>query len=223
MIENAADVTETIETAQSITPQQVVISPITLRPSHKVRDGDDVSSGELPADVDPRQMSVFAAAWTVAHLSRLALSPHLHSATYYETTGWRGLMERENGSPLPSKFFSIPGAVFPVYHVFAEMAGYDRVLPTHSTHPLQAEAITLIDAQNRKRILVANLWPDEQEIKIKSGTCEARVKRLNADTAEDAMRTPGQFSKEPGEPLKSVAGKLELKLAPYEVARVDVL
>jgi hypothetical protein len=49
------------------------------------------------------------------------------------------------------------------------------------------------------------------------------VKRLNADTAEDAMRMPEKFSKEPGEPLKSVSGKLELKLAPYEVARVDVM
>ncbi|HWN94220.1 MAG TPA: hypothetical protein VNT99_04245, partial [Methylomirabilota bacterium] len=224
MLENAADVTETIEAAQSIVPQQVVLSPITLRPWHKVPRGpDDLAAGNLPADVDPRQMSLLGAAWTLAQLSRLALSPHVHSATYFETTGWRGLMETENGSSLPSKFFSIPGAVFPLYHVFAEMADFNRVCPTHSTHPLQVEALTLLDAQNRKRILVANLLPEEQEIKIKTGTCEARLKRLTADTAEDAMRMPEKFSKEPGDPLKSVSGKLELKLAPYELARVDVL
>jgi hypothetical protein len=72
IIENAADVTETIETAKSFSPQQVVISPITLRPWHKVpRHKDDLSSGELPRDVDARQMSLFGAAWTLAHLSRL--------------------------------------------------------------------------------------------------------------------------------------------------------
>jgi hypothetical protein len=224
MIENIADILETVESAKAVTPQQVVVSPITLRPWHKVPAGpDDLATGQLPGDVDPRQMSLFGAAWTLAHISRLALSSHVHSATYFETTDWRGLMETETGSPSPAKFFSIPGAVFPVYHVFAAMADFNRVCPTHSTHPLQVEGLTLLDAQNRKRILVANLLPEEQEIKIKTGTCEARVKRLNAETAEEAMRVPEKFGKESGEPLQSVSGKLELKLAPYEIARVDVM
>ena len=224
MIENVADIIETIETAKTISPQQVVLAPITLRPWHKVPKGpDNVSSGQLPGDVDPRQVSLFAAAWTLAHISRVALSPHVHSATYFETTGWRGIMENENGSPLPAQFFSIPGTVFPIYHVLSEMAGYNRVCPTHSTHPLQVEGTTLLNAQNRKRILVANLLPEEQEIKIKTGTCDARVKRLNADTAEEAMRAPETFHAETGAPAKSVSGKMELLLAAYEIARVDVL
>lgn len=224
MIENVADIVETIETAKTISPQQVVIAPITLRPWHKVPKGpDDVSGGQLPADVDPRQMSLFGAAWTLAHISRVALSSHVHSATYFETTGWRGLMETENGSPLPAQFFSIPGTVFPIYHVLSEMAGFNRVCPTHSTHPLQVEGLTLLNAQNRKRILVANLLPEEQEIKIKTGTCDAHVKRLNADTAEEAMRSPEKFRAEIGATAQSVSGKIELLLAPYEIARVDVL
>jgi len=224
MIENIADILETVESAKAITPQQVVVSPITLRPWHKVPAGpDDLTGGQLPGDVDPRQMSLFGAVWTVAHLSRLALSPHVHSATYFETTGWRGLMEMANGSPLPTKFPSLPGAVFPMYLALAEMAGFNRVLPTQSTHPLQVEALTLLDAQNRKRILVANLLPEEQEIKIKTGTCEARVKHLNAVNADAAMRAPEQFRAEVGEAVASVSGKIELRLAPYAVARVDVL
>jgi hypothetical protein len=177
----------------------------------------------LPGDVDSRQASLFGAAWTVAQLSRLVLSTHVHSATYFETTGWRGLMENENGSPLPAKFFSIPGAVFPLYHVFAAMADFNRVLRSHSTHPLQVEAVTLLDAQNRKRVLVANLLPEDQEIKIKTGTCEARVARLNADTVGQAMRAPENFLKSAGEPLMAISGKLELKLSAYEVVRVDIL
>jgi hypothetical protein len=224
MIENVADILETVESARAVTPQQVVISPITLRPWHKVPAGrDNVSNGQLPGDVDPRQMSLFAAAWTVAHLSRLALSPHIHSATYFETSGWRGLMELESGSPLPSQFFSIPGSVFPLYHVFAAIADFNRVCPTHSTHPLQTEALTLLNAQNRKRILVANLLPEEQEIKIKTGTCNARVKYLDSKTAESAMRERDKFINAAGDSLSSVSGKLELKLGAYAVAFVDVL
>ncbi len=224
MIENVADIIETIESTKAISPQQVVIAPITLRPWHKVPKGpDDVSSGQLPGDVDPRQVSLFAAAWTLAHISRIALSSHVHSATYFETTGWRGIMETENGSPLPAQFFSIPGTVFPIYHVLSEMAGFNRVCPTHSTHPLQVEGLTLLNTHNRKRILVANLLPEEQEIKIKTGTCDASVKRLNASTAEEAARAPEKFRAEVGIPAKSVSGKIELLLAPYEFARVDVL
>ncbi len=113
--------------------------------------------------------------------------------------------------------------MFPIYHVLSEMAGFSRICPTHSTHPLQVEGITLLNAQNRKRILVANLLPEEQEIKIKTGTCDVHVKRLNADTAEEAMRAPETFRAEMGAPVKSVSGKIELLLAPYEIARVDVL
>ena len=201
----------------------IVIAPITLKPWHKVpRGADDVSHGQLPGDVDARQMSLFGAAWTLAHLSRLSGSAHVHSATYFETTGWRGLMETAAGSLLPAKFPSQAGSVFPLWHVFAAMAEFHRVCPTFSTHPLQVEGITLLDAANRKRILVANLLPVEQEIKIKTGTANARVLRLHAGTVEEAMSAPEKFQAQPGEPFASVSGKIELKLAPYEVVRVDV-
>jgi hypothetical protein len=224
MVENISDIVETVESVKLISPQQVVISPITLKPWHKVPRGpDDLSSGRLPGDVDPRQMSLFGAAWTLAHLSRLALSTHVHSATYFETTGWRGLIETASDSALPAKFHSIPGAVFPVYHVFAAIADHNRVCPTLSTHPLQVEGLTLLDAQNKKRILVANLLAEEQEIKIKTGTCQARVLHLNSGNAEGAMRTPEEFRQQPGDTVASVSGKIELTMAPYEIVRVDIL
>jgi hypothetical protein len=223
MVENVQDVLEMVESAKAISPQQVIVSPITLKPWHKVPRGrDDVSSGNLPGDVDPRQMSLFAAAWTLAHVSRVALFPHIHSATYFETTGWRGLMETPSGAALPEKFRSIPGAVFPVYHVFALMGDYNRICPTTSTHPLQVEGLTLLDAQNRRRILVANLMPEEQSIKIKTGTCQARVLQLDASNAEEAMREPDGFREDPGETVRSAGGKVALQMKPYGIARVDV-
>lgn len=42
------------------------------------------------------------------------------SVTYLETTGWRGVMEREAGSQLAEKFPSRPGQLFPVFHAMAE-------------------------------------------------------------------------------------------------------
>jgi D-apionolactonase len=221
LMENAADVSEMILTASSFSPQQAVISPITLKRAEP-KPVKDPKSIALPPTVDSRQMSLFGAAWTLLHLSHVAAASHLHSATYFEMTGWRGVMESAEGAPLPEKFHSIPGAVFPVYHVLADFADATRVCPTHSSLPLEVAAVTLLDAQNRRRILMANLQPRAQEVKIKTGSCAGTLRRLNARNAEDAMRNPEEFRAAPGESVQAVGGKIELTLAPYEYARLDV-
>ncbi len=71
--------------------------------------------GELPPQVDVRQMSLFGACWTAGSFKYLA-EAGTQSITFYETTGWRGVMETEAGSPLPELFRSLPGTVFPMYH-----------------------------------------------------------------------------------------------------------
>ncbi len=221
LIDNIADATEMIDTAAAITPQQAVMSQITLKRAEpkatKLKDAD-----ALPPTVDARQSSLFCAAWTLAHIAQIATATHLHSATYYETVGWRGVMESDAGSSLPARFYSIPGAVFPVYHVFADVTEFNRVCPTYSTLPLEVVGLTLLDAQNRRRILVANLQPRVQELKIKTGSCSGRLRRLNASNAEDAMRAPEKFRAEAGEPVQAAGGKIEVRLEPYEIVRLDV-
>ena len=66
------------------------------------------SAEALPSSVDPRQMSLFGAAWTLGSVKYLAES-QVASVTYYETGGWRGVLEIEAGSPAPRQFRSIPG------------------------------------------------------------------------------------------------------------------
>ena len=226
LIENLAGQVYNVETARTFTPRPVVVSPITLR----IRNNASAAAeklgalSELPSDVDPRQLSLFGAGWTLGSIARLAGTGFVHSLTYFETTGWRGLMETDAGSPLPKEFPSEPGAVFPMYHVFADMAefGAKQIYPTHSTHPLLAEGLTLLDASGRRRILVANLTGDPQDLKIKTGTCTARVRYLDETTAEQATRRPEEFRAQTGGQQESVSGKIELKLLPYAVARVDV-
>jgi hypothetical protein len=113
--------------------------------------------------------------------------------------------------------------VFPLYHVFADIAdfGANQVCPTHSTHPLLAEGLTLV-AGVRRRILVANLTETAQELKIKTGSGTARVRYLDETTAEEAVRRPEEFRKQAGTNQESVSGKIELKLLPFALARVDM-
>lgn len=49
--------------------------------------------------------------------------------------GWRGVMERERGSPSPAEFPSLSGAVFPVYHVLADLAGGGFYAPARISAP----------------------------------------------------------------------------------------
>src|SRR6185503_21235838 len=155
LIENLAGHGYNVETARTFTARPVVVSPITLRIRNNASAAAEKPGAlaELPSDVDPRQLSLFGAGWTLGSIARLAATGFVHSLTYFETTGWRGLMETDAGSPLPKLFPSEPGVVFPMYHVFADIAefGGRQVYPTHSTHPLLAEGLTLFDAQGRRR------------------------------------------------------------------------
>lgn len=215
LVENLEAQAFTVESAKKISAKPLVLSPITLRMWDKW--------GASNSDVDPRQMSLFGAGWTLGSMARLAITDHIHSLTYYETAGWRGLMGRAGGLG-PDRFPSIPAGVYPMYHVFADVAEFrpQGIYASVSTHPLQAEALTLFDDKKRRRILVANLIGETQEIKIKSGAIAARVRFLDETNVEQAMRDPEAFRALPDTVIQPTAAKIELRMLPYAVARVDV-
>ncbi len=68
----------------------------------------ELAPGELPTQVDMRQMALFGAGWTLGSIKYLSESS-ASRVTYYETTGWRGVMETATGSPMPDKFPSRRG------------------------------------------------------------------------------------------------------------------
>jgi hypothetical protein len=108
--------------------------------------------------------------------------------------------------------------------VFADIGEFSptRLYPTHSSHPLLADGLTLVNQAGQRRVLVANLTTEPQELRIKSGSGTGRVRYLDESTAETAVRRPEEFRKLPGETQPAVAGKLELKLHPCALARVDL-
>ncbi len=112
---------DTVRTArQFIGDRRLAIGPITLRPRQV---SQEPLPGQLPSDVDARQVSRFAAAWTLGSINYLA-AEGVSSATYYETVGWKGVMDLDDSVSRPDKFPSTPGKVFPVYEVFREVADF---------------------------------------------------------------------------------------------------
>jgi hypothetical protein len=140
------------------------------------------------------------------------------SATYYETTGWRGVMETEVGSPLPEKFRSMPGSVYPLYHVLAdagEFAG-GRVVPTETSDPLSVVGLAM-GRGDQTRLILANLTAEPQHVAVEGLGARVRVRVLDERSAEEAMVAPERFRAGGGRSLETVAGVMECILRPYAV------
>jgi D-apionolactonase len=217
----------TVESAkQFVGKLPLAISPITLKPRfNPAATGPEPqpAPGELPSQVDVRQMSLFGAGWTLGSIKNLAASG-TSSLTYYETTGWRGVMEIEPGSALPQKFRSIPGGVFPIYHVLADLGEFQSgsVMPCISSDALSVEGLAL-QKGDRICLLLANLTSKFQYVKILNSKLRGyiRVKRLDESTAEEAMRSSELFRSKPGLLQQVAANQIEISLLPYALVRVD--
>jgi len=142
--------------------------------------------------------------------------------TFFETSGWRGVLERDNGSP-DARFPSRPGDVFPMYHVFRDIAELrdGAVLATRSNRPLVAEGLAIGD-ESGVHILIANLTPAPQRVVVTglgSGPVWCRI--LDAATADAAMADPDAFRLN-RQPAGTSTGLLTLDLEAYAVARLDI-
>jgi D-apionolactonase len=180
-----------------------------------------VGPNELPTQVDVRQLSLFGAAWTLGSLKYLAES-QVHAVTYYELVGSKGLMEREAGSPLPELFPSLPGCVFPLYHVFADLAelSASQVVPIRSSDPLRVEALALTSGK-RTRIMLANLTNQGQTVELPVATSSCTIRVLDATNVLHAMQSPESY-RQRSEPIATTGGKIVLQLAPFAVACLDL-
>jgi hypothetical protein len=229
-------ITETLEaqaeTARSaaalVGETPLAIGPVSLRPPfnpNATADAPEPGPEEAPFSVDPRQLSLAAAAWTVGSLRNLS-QPGVGSLTYYETHGWRGLLEAQTGLRARSVFPAAAGEIFPVFHVFAAMtdfAGGD-VLAATTAQPLAVEILAL-RSSTRVRLLVASLVDREQTVRVElSATVlatEAVVRVLDETTAARATADAG-FIAGGGTTVAVSGGALELTLRPFAVAIVDL-
>jgi len=216
-----------VESARRVSGgRPISVTPVTLKPRfnpNATGREPEPRPGELHSQVDVRQMSLFGAGWTLGSIKYLAESG-VHSATYYETTGWRGVMETENGSPLPEKFRSIAGAVFPLYHVLADVGGFvgGHVVVCNSSAPLRVDGMALHKGI-QTRVLLANLSPRSQDVQLAyPGFSEhVQVKHLDESNVREAMRSPESFRADPGLLLQTSGGQLQLHLLPYSFTRID--
>jgi len=139
--------------------RSLVVSPVTLKQRFNpvaTAAAATPSPNDLPPEVDARQLSHFAAAWIVGSLAALAAGGVEH-VTLFETTGWRGVMERLAQPSLPEKFPSQPGLVFPLHEALASLAEYPGAACVPISVPGKLSLLGLFAGTNLKQIVAANL------------------------------------------------------------------
>jgi hypothetical protein len=225
LVETLAAQAVTVTSAQQFSAgKPVIVSPVTFKMRwnpNATGPEPETPPGELPPQVDPRQASLFGAGWTAGSVRYLA-EGGAAALTYYETTGWRGVMETEDGPPAPAKFPSVPGGVFPMYHVFAalgEFAGGD-VLAVTASAPLTVDGIA-VRKDGRLRALLANFTPRPQTVIVRGLAGTVSISVLDETSVERAMNDPDAFRAEPGQEARPASDGLPVTLLPYALARID--
>jgi hypothetical protein len=223
VVENLDAQAETVRSARAIAQgKPVAVSPITMRRRinfHAASDAPPTRPGDLPDSVDVRQSSLFGSAWTAGSLKYMS-EAGASSVTYYESTGWRGVVERASGSELPEKFHSQAREVFPLYHALADVIGWQgaEVLLCESSDVLAVIGLA-VRWDGATRLLVANVTPVEQDVVVSQLDGDVRLRRLNESTAAEAGANPMLFRTH--SERENAAGFLALALQPYEVVRID--
>jgi hypothetical protein len=170
LMENLEAQPATVESARQFCQQGVVLSPITLRPRFNPNATSKTTEpeGQLPSAVDRRQRTMVGACWLAGSLAALLPCEGVNSLTYFETTGWRGLMETDLGSPASAKFDSSPNEIFPLYYVLEFVAGASSVLRLSNPLSDGISTLGLRDRDGVTRYLLANLETVPRRIRCRT-------------------------------------------------------
>lgn len=207
---------DTVRSAkQFIGDRQLIVGPITFRPQPI---DVEPAPGELPSNVDARQPSLFLAGWTLGSIKYLA-EAGAGSATYYETVGWKGIMEADHIPPRGAAFPSNPGEVFAVYHVLRNLADFadGEIMALASSDPLSVVGTALTNGKETS-LLVANLTNQEKSITISGLGERVNVLSFDSQNSKEANSDPESFHARLGTPWSQ---KAPLVLAPHSIVRIQ--
>jgi D-apionolactonase len=195
------------------------VGPVTLMPRPNVESSsvEDEAEGGSRDLVDARQGSLLGAAWSAASVKHLA-EHGVAAVTYFEGVGKRGVIPGHGRLRPPRASSGQPCGPYPLYHVLADVCELRRgeVLACDTTRPLELAGLAVRRAGGTT-LLGANLTARPVSVEVAGLGGNARIRRLNEETADKAALNPAAF--------RSCAQRADvrtLQLAPYETVRIEV-
>jgi hypothetical protein len=181
----------TVRSARLFSPgKEIMISPVTFRPRFNPNaTGAEIPPlpGELPPQVDVRQMSLYGACWTLGSIKFLA-EAGISRITFFETAGWRGIVQGPGDPPEPKIFRSRKGDVFPLYQVFKWLnrLGEVSVVRTSSSSPLVFNGLA-VKQGNSFHAFLANFGTLEREVNIHGSAGPYLQRSLSIENVREFM------------------------------------
>jgi D-apionolactonase len=224
LVENLEAQPDTVASARTLWPgASLHVSPVTLRPRFNAvasDDEEDFSVGGLPWNTDPRQTSLFAAAWTLGSGSALVRAG-VDSITYFEDVGARGVVEAPRRSYSVEDFPSALDTAFPCAVVLADLCELRGALVLDVASDHDKLAVLALQHGHVTTMLLGNLSRDVTEVRIKSDDFSSPLVRvLDVDSVGGMRKGFEEFVR-----ARSVVtpndGMLRLTLDAYAYVRVD--
>ncbi len=200
--------------------KKVHVGPVTF----KMRWNPNASSvltekyaiGEVPSYVDPRQLSLYGAAWMLGSFKYLA-EGNASAITFFQTCGWVGLMPHAN-EQWPKEYSVNAKSVYPIYIVLMELLQHKNkwIVPLLSSDPLLLDGIGIVDHHGNETVMLFNYTDRRQHVELSAIGNLSKVKILDTGCIESFMEDPSTF-------INQVPVKLdgEVSLNPFSIAFIN--
>ena len=166
--------------------------------------------------LEPRQRSLFAAAWTLGYIATLARTG-VEGIAFGAPTGPLGIIYRKAGHKQPWYDQLGRPAVFPAYHVISGLAraAGKKLVGADSSDSAKVQCLAYKD-KGGTTLWLANLTADNQAVKLSGAKGAIFGTTLDEDSFAVATTDPMVFQK------SWKAMKATLTLKPYAVAVISV-
>ncbi len=219
LIENLAAQTDTVSSAKKLSKiKNIHISAVSLkRRSNPDATGEEKTPEKfvLPKDVDPRQMSLFGAAWTLGTIKYLSQSG-VDLITLFEPVGLKGIMMYEVENKFINLFHAEPGMVYPMWFILNAIKQFKpcNVIQTVSSSPLEFDVL-LLSREESRLLIAANYTSITKTIKLNNSEFgKAFIRTIDETNIEPLMKDPELFSL-----IKHTAEHVdEIVLKPFGIA-----
>ncbi len=216
----------TVESAKAIAKDlPIYVSPVTLKPRfnpNATGPTPQIDEHELPPEVDRRQPTLYAACWTLGSLRHLAQS-ETACITYFETVGWRGVMQGDRQVQMPMRFPAQRNMLFPIYHLLRQVMAErnSEWIPLESSDTLAIKGI-MFKKGMEATLLIANLHEEAKEVTVELATSACDVGYYSQESVSSADSDPFKDAKA-SDLKRSSREHLHVTLGAGSLAKIQVV
>jgi hypothetical protein len=197
MVENLEAITDIVRSCRAFAGGKVIhVGPVTLKiRGNTPKSKEDINTSlMLPPSADPRQLSIFGAAWMLGSFKYLAESG-VPSITFFETCGWKGLIPHRD-ERWPDSFIDNDDIVYPLYIILKELMTHkqSRVVKLVSNYPLLVDGLALTDSYGRHVIYLVNFTGKDQVVTLPPNSRMRRASVIDDKMMSHWIKNPeGEF------------------------------